>query len=243
MTDQIELPARIRARAGTNRVRRLRREGDVPAVLYGAGKPALSIAINHNLLFHQLERPEFHSAIITINTDGEKEQAILRTVQRHPYKSNVLHADFQRIEASRQLVMSVPLNFLGEEECRGVKEDGGVLTRMMYEVEISCLPKDLPESLSLNVADLGMNDSLHLSDIALPEGVIIPTLAHDDTHEHDHAVIAVVPPKIAEIEEPEETEGEEGEEGEAAEGEGEGDTKAEGKEKESSGDDGAGKEG
>jgi len=215
MSDQFELTARVRARAGTSLVRRLRREGDVPAVLYGGGKQNLSIAINHDVLFHSLQREEFHSAIIVINTDGNKEQAILRDVVRHPHKSAILHADFQRVEATRVLVMSLPIHFTGEEECAGVKNAGGIISRLMTEVEISCLPKDLPESLELDVSALNLNESLHLSDIALPEGVNITTLMHDENNEHDHAVVAVLPPKISAVAEeeqeaPEQTEQAEG---------------------------------
>jgi len=197
MSEQFELIARERRRTGTAPVRRLRREGDVPAVLYGGGKGNLSIAINHDVLFHSLLKEEFHSAIIVINTDGNKEQAILRDVVRHPHKSAIVHADFQRIEASKTLVMSLPIHFIGEEDCVGVKTAGGIISHLMNEVEISCLPKDLPESLELDVSALNLNDSLHLSDIALPDGVQITTLMHDEHGEHDHAVVAVLPPKIS----------------------------------------------
>lgn len=214
-SEQFELIARERRRTGTAPVRRLRREGDVPAVLYGGGKGNLSIAINHDVLFHSLLKEEFHSAIIVINTDGNKEQAILRDVVRHPHKSAILHADFQRVEATKTLVMSLPIHFIGEEECIGVKTAGGIISHLMNEVEISCLPKDLPESLELDVSKLNLNDSLHLSDIALPDGVQITTLMHDEQHEHDHAVVAVLPPKISAAAE------EEAEAAAAAEAEGE----------------------
>ena len=144
MSDQFELTARLRARSGTNLVRRLRREGDVPAVLYGGDKENLSIAINHDVLFHSLEKEEFHSAIIVINTDGNKEQAILRDVQRHPHKISILHADFQRVDEKRTLTMTMPLHFMGEDECEGVKLDGGMISHLINDIEISCLPKDLP---------------------------------------------------------------------------------------------------
>ncbi len=199
MSDQFELIARVRARSGTALVRRLRREGDVPAVLYGGGKENLSIAINHDVLFHSLEKEAFHSAIIVINTDGNKEQAILRDVVRHPHRTAILHADFQRIDEARVLTMSLPIHFAGEEECPGVKTAGGILSHLMTEVEISCLPKDLPESIELDVSALDLNDSLHLSDIRLPEGVNITTLMHDENNEHDHAVVAVLPPKISAV--------------------------------------------
>ena len=203
MSDQFELIARTRARSGTALVRRLRREGDVPAVLYGGGKENLSIAINHDVLFHSLEKEEFHSAIIVINTDGNQEQAILRDVVRHPHKTGILHADFQRVDHKQVLTMSLPIHFTGEEECVGVKTDGGIISHLMTEVEISCLPKDLPESLRLDVAALNLNDSLHLSDIKLPEGVNITTLLHDENNEHDHAVVAVLAPKVSLVEEDE----------------------------------------
>ncbi|MEM7196300.1 MAG: 50S ribosomal protein L25/general stress protein Ctc [Pseudomonadota bacterium] len=197
MSDQFELIARVRARSGTGLVRRLRREGDVPAVLYGGDKGNISIAINHDVLFHSLEKEEFHSAIIVINTDGKKEQAILRDVQRHPNKSRILHADFQRVDDKKTLTMSLPIHFIGEEDCVGVKLGGGLISHLINEVEISCLPKDLPESIELNVADLNLNESLHLSDIKLPDGVVIPTLEYDENNEHDHAVVAVSPPKVS----------------------------------------------
>lgn len=196
MSDQFELIARKRARSGTNLVRRLRREGDVPAVIYGGEKENLSIAINHDVLFHSLEKEEFHSAIIVINTDGEQEQAILRDVQRHPHKINILHADFQRVEQNKELTMSLPIHFIGEEDCIGVKNDGGVLSHLMNDVEIICLPKDLPEHIELDVSQLELNDSLHLSDIKLPEGVNITTLLYDEENEHDYAVVSVLAPRI-----------------------------------------------
>ena len=195
MADQFELTARLRARSGTNLVRRLRREGDVPAVLYGGGKPNLSIAVNHNVLYHSLEKEEFHSAVIIINTGGKKEQVILRDVQRHPHKINVLHADFQRVDENKVLTMSLPIHFIGEEECAGVKT-GGVISHLMNDVEVSCLPKDLPGNIELDLTHLDLNESLHLSDIKLPEGVHITTLMHDESHEHDHAVVSVVTRRV-----------------------------------------------
>ncbi len=196
MSDQFELIARVRARSGTALVRRLRREGDVPAVLYGGGKKNISIAVNHDVLFHSLAREEFHSAIIIINTDGNKEQAILRDVVRHPHKINILHADFQRVDDAKMLTMSLPIHFAGEAECVGVRTAGGIISHLMTEVEISCLPKNLPEALHLDVSALNLNESLHLSDIVLPDGVTIPALVHDEKGEHDHAAVAVLPPKV-----------------------------------------------
>jgi large subunit ribosomal protein L25 len=202
MSEEFVLPARVRARTGTGLVRRLRSEGEVPAVLYGAGKENLSIAVNHDLLFHSLDKEEFHSAIITIDTDGTKEQAILRSVQRHPHKIKILHADFQRVDDLKPITMSLPIHFIGEEDCIGVKVDGGMISHLMNEVEVTCLPKDLPENIQLDVTNLHLGESLHLSDITLPEGAQITAFSHGDEHEHDNAVVAVQAQRVEqEIEE------------------------------------------
>ena len=195
MSDQFELVARVRARSGTGLVRRLRREGDVPAILYGGDKKNISIAINHDVLFHSLEKEEFHSAIIVINTDGNKEQAILRDVQRHPHKNTILHADFQRVDNKRILTMSLPIHFTGEEECVGARA-GGIISHLITEVEVSCLPKDLPELIELDVSGVNLNESLHLSDIQLKDGVNLTALMHDDAEGRDYAVVTVLPPKV-----------------------------------------------
>ncbi|MGI9318745.1 MAG: 50S ribosomal protein L25/general stress protein Ctc [bacterium] len=218
MSEEFVLSARVRARTGTGLVRRLRNEGEVPAVLYGAGKENLSIAVNHDLLFHSLDKEEFSSAIITIDTDGNKEQAILRSVQRHPHKIKILHADFQRVDIRKPITMSLPIHFIGEEDCVGVKEDGGMISHLMNEVEVTCLPNDLPENIQLDVSNLHLGESLYLSNIELPEGVQITAFSHGDEQEHDNAVVAVQAPRVEqEIEEEIETEEVEGlDEGEEA---------------------------
>lgn len=216
-SQEFVLSARVRARTGTGLVRRLRSEGEVPAVLYGAGKESLSIAVNHDVLFHSLDKEEFHSAVITIDTDGTKEQAILRSVQRHPHKIKILHADFQRIDAHKPITMSLPVHFIGEEECVGVKLDGGMISHLMNEVDVTCLPKDLPENIQLDVTNLHLGESLYLSNIELPEGVQITAFSHGDEHEHDNAVVAVQAQRVEQEIEEEVSEAEEGEV--AAEGE------------------------
>jgi len=230
MSKEFELKARIRARTGTGLVRRMRKEGDVPAVLYGAGKEELSIAINHDILFHSLDKEEFNSAVITINTDGNKEQAILRDVQRHPHKVQIMHADFQRVDAKKAITMSLPIHFHGEEDCVGVKNDGGMISHLMNEVEVTCLPKDLPENIELNVSQLNLGESLHLSDIVLPEGVQITAFTHGDEHEHDNAVVAIQAQRVEQIEE-DEVEVVEGEEAEGETEEGTADAAKEGEER------------
>ncbi len=191
MSEQFELTARVRARSGTGLVRRLRREGDVPAVLYGGGKPNISIAINHDVLFHSLEEENFYSAVIVINTDGNKEQAILKDVQRHPHKANILHADFQRVDRNKPIVISMPIHFEGEDECVGVKIDGGMINHLITSVEVTCLPEDLPERIEVDVSSMQKNESLHLSDIQLPEGVQLTALMYDESGMHDLAIVSV----------------------------------------------------
>lgn len=197
MSEEVVLKARIRARTGTSPVRRLRKEGDVPAVLYGAGKKNLSIAVNHDLLFHNLEREEFFSQVITIDTDGKREKAILRDVQRHPHKTRILHADFQRVDENKPIHIALPIHFTGEDECLGVRIDGGMVSHLMNEVEVTCLPNDLPEHIEMDVGQLRLGQSLHLSDIRLPEGVQITAFTHGDIHEHDNAVVAVQATRVS----------------------------------------------
>lgn len=205
MSEEVVLKARIRARAGTSLVRRLRKEGDVPAVLYGAGKDNLSIAVNHDLLFHNLEREEFSSQVITIDTDGNAEKAILRDVQRHPHKPKILHADFLRVDENKPIQIALPIHFLGEEECVGVRIDGGMISHLMNEVEVTCLPKDLPENIEMDVTNLHLGESLHLSDIKLPEGVQITAFTHGDIEEHDNAVVAIQATRVEQESEEDDT--------------------------------------
>ena len=204
MSEEIELIARVRARTGTGLVRRLRKEGDVPAILYGGEKANLSIAVNHDLLYHSLEREDFSSQVIVINTDGNREQAILRDVQRHPHKITIMHADFMRVDSNKPIQMSLQIHFLGEEECVGVKLDGGMISHLMNEVEITCLPGDLPDIIELDVTELKLGESLHLSDIKLPEGVQITAFTHGDQHEHDNAVVAIQAPRVEQAEDEDE---------------------------------------
>ena len=187
MSEEFELVARLRARTGTGLVRRLRREGDVPAILYGAGKENLAIAVNHDVLFHSLDREDFHSAVITINTDGNREQAILKDVQRHPHKVQILHADFQRIDASKPISMSLPIHFIGEEECVGVKQDGGLISKLMNEAEVTCLPADLPENIEVDITGLHLGEFVSLSELKLPEGVQFSAFMHGDEEDYDPA--------------------------------------------------------
>lgn len=200
MANEFVLSAEPRTDAGKGASRRLRREGKVPAILYGGKKKAESLALDHNEIWNHLKHEAFHSHVLHVNIKGKMEQAILKDVQAHPFKPEVLHLDLQRVSAKQEIRMEVPIHFIGEDSIPGVKA-GGIFSRNLVEVEIACLPKDLPEYLELDVSGLGIGDSLHLSDIELPKGVEIVALAHGDTHEHDLPVVAVHHPRVSTEEE------------------------------------------
>jgi len=158
---------------GSSASRRLRRAGRVPGVIYGAGKPAVSFDVDHNDIYQCLRKEAFHSSVVTANLDGAKEQVLLRDVQLHPFKPVVLHVDFQRIDANQKLQTKVPLHFTNGEVCPGVKLQGGIVSHVITEVDIACLPKALPEYIEVDLKDLVMGHSLHVSDLKLPAGVRI----------------------------------------------------------------------
>jgi len=199
---------------GKGASRRLRKMGKVPAVIYGGGKDAVSVTLDHDSLIHSLEQEAFYSHILTVDVAGKSQRAILRDLQRHPYKPTVLHMDLLRVREDTAINVHVPLHFLNEDTCPGVKLEGGVISHNTTEVEISCLPKDLPEFIEVDAAELKLNDSLHLSDIKVAEGVTIVELSHGE--DHDHVVVSVHVKRAAEVE-PEVTD--EVAEGEVAEGE------------------------
>ncbi len=214
MSTAFELNAETRDQTGTSAIRRIRRGGKVPAVIYGAGKDNQNLLLDHLEVLRNLEVESFYSAIITIKTSGADEQAIVRDVQMHPYKPQVLHLDFQRVSATEELRINVPLHFLGEDTAPGVKMQGGIMSHLLNDVEITCLPSALPEYLEVDVSQLDLHDSVKLSDIKLPEGVELVALAHGG---EDQAVATVLAPKVAELEEAEEVEELEAVEGEVPE--------------------------
>jgi large subunit ribosomal protein L25 len=178
MSAKFELTAEPRTVQGKGASRRLRHTGRVPAILYGAGKPPLMVTLDHNTMMRHLENERFHTAILNVKVGNESDQAILRDWQVHPYKPAVLHVDLQRISATEKLHMSIPLHFTGADMAPGVKQDGGIVAHLMTEVDITCLPKDLPEFLTVDLSHLNINQSVHLSNIKLPEGVTITSRAH-----------------------------------------------------------------
>ena len=234
MAKEFDLIADYREDQGKGASRRLRREGKVPAIIYGAGRPSRSITFDHNRVVQQLENESFYSSILSVKVGEKSQAAILKDVQRHPAKRLIMHIDLQRIVEDQAIKMNVPIHYTGEEEAPGVTEGGGTVTKMVNDVEITCLPKDLPEYLELDISHLGLDEMMYITDVKLPEGVEIVGLAQAEDEQAQPIVsIHFIHEEIIEEEVEEEdlegVEGEEGEEGEAPEGEAaaEGDADAE----------------
>jgi large subunit ribosomal protein L25 len=206
MAKEFDLVAELRVDAGKGASRRLRRAGKVPAILYGAGKAPTPITFDANQLLRKMELEAFFSSVLTVKVGSKSQQAILKDVQAHPAKRAVLHLDLQRIVADEKIRMTVPVHFMNEDVAPGVKE-GGSISHMMTEVEITCLPADLPEFLELDIGELDLDALLRLSDIPLPSGVEIPDLALDN--DRDVVSIHLIKEVIEEVEEEEAVEGEE----------------------------------
>jgi len=214
MQETFELNAEVRTDTGKGASRRLRRVNGVPAIIYGAGTEPQMITLAHNELVHHLENEAFYSHILAMTVDGKSEKVVLRDLQRHPSKALILHADFMRIDEKVTLKMNVPLHFINEDKAVGVKE-GGLVAHLATDVEVSCLAKDLPEYIEVDVADLGMGGAIHLSEITLPAGVEIVALMHGA--DHDLAVVNIHKPRGAGEEETESTDAAETEGGDSAE--------------------------
>lgn len=194
---QIEISAKKRTLQGKGASRRLRGSGTVPGVIYGGESPAQAIQLDHNSLYHQLKQEAFHASILSMEVEGQKERVLLRDIQMHPFKLQVLHIDFQRVDPNKKIHMKVPLHFMNEEIAPGVKLSSGIVSRVLTELDVSCLPKDLPEFISVDLADLAAGNTIHLSDLQLPEGVEIPSLVKGD----DLPVATIVIPRAVAAEE------------------------------------------
>jgi len=168
---KIEIKAEPRRLQGTGASRRLRRTDKVPGILYGGGKDALPIEVDHKDLFFKLKLEAFHASILDLEVGEEKAQVLLRDYQMHPFQQRVLHVDFQRVAADKKIHMKVPLHFINAEISPGVKVAGGIVQHVMNDLEISCLPKDLPEFIEVDLANIQAGHSLHLSSLTLPPGV------------------------------------------------------------------------
>jgi large subunit ribosomal protein L25 len=194
---KIEFTAFPRTLQGTGASRRLRGAGKVPGIVYGADKTAQPIELDHHALYRHLKMEAFHASILDMTYEGAKQQVLLRDVQMHPFKQLVLHVDFQRVDKNRKIHMKVPLHFINAETCPGVKVGGGVVNHIMNEVDIQCLPDHLPEYIEVNLDKLELGHSLHINDIALPQGVEpIPRIKKDNP-----AIVTVHVPKVVVVEE------------------------------------------
>ncbi|WP_024328218.1 50S ribosomal protein L25/general stress protein Ctc [Thioalkalivibrio sp. ALR17-21] len=197
MSMSFTLEAEKRDEQGSSASRRLRRAGKLPAILYGGDDPAVPITLDHNAMVHNLKEDAFYSHILTVKLDGQSQKAILRDVQRHPFKPTIYHVDLLRVSANQPIRVNVPIHFLNEETCKGVKPGGGMINRQVNEIEVECLPDDLPESIDVDMADVDVGETLHLSDLkaSMPKGVEMVALMQGD--EYDYAVVTVQLPRSA----------------------------------------------
>ncbi|HSN01701.1 MAG TPA: 50S ribosomal protein L25/general stress protein Ctc [Rudaea sp.] len=182
-----EIPAEIRKDEGKGASRRLRTAGKVPAILYGSSEAPASIQLEHNTVLLASQHEWFYSAILDLKLDGKTQKVLLRDMQRHPFKAQLLHIDFQRVDENKAIRIRVPLHFLNQEKSPAGKMAGVLISHAINDVEISCLPKDLPEFISVDLSELALGDIVHLSAIKLPTGVEIPALRLGK--EHDAAVV------------------------------------------------------
>ena len=213
MSEQVSLNAENREIEGKSSSRLLRRGGSVPAIIYGGSKEPLRISILEKDISKASSVPGFTTQILSISVAGKEENVIIKEIQRHPATERVLHADLMRVNPDTKISISVPIRFINEESCVGVKMHGGVVSHLINDIDISCLASNLPEYLEIDVEEMDIGDSVFLSALKLPEGVEIPVLALGE--DRDQAVVSVTEAKIIDIE-PEivESEDEEGEEGE-----------------------------
>lgn len=194
---KIAIKAEVRKGQGTGASRRLRRADKVPGIVYGGGKDATVVELDHNDLFHKLKLEAFHASILDMSIDGKSEQVLLRDVQMHAWKQNVLHVDFQRVSADKKLHMKVPLHFINADVAPGVKLSGGIVSHIINELDISCLPKDLPEFIEVDLKELAAGHSIHISNLKMPAGVESVALHRGD----DQSVATIIIPRAVAAEE------------------------------------------
>ena len=195
MTDQIILNADERERTGSNKARVIRKiDGMVPAIVYGDEKETINIKLKLNELTKASENELFYTQVLLIKTGDEEEKVVLKELQKDPAKGKFLHADFQRVSRKTKLKVVIPVNFINEEECVGIREDGGVVAKAIREIEIMCLAGNIPEAIEVDIENLHLGDSIRLTEIMLPEGSEVPGL----TDETDQMVVSVNAPKAVE---------------------------------------------
>ena len=214
----IELNAELRTDMGKGASRRLRRANKLPAIVYGAGKDPENLTLEQKDVQHQLQNEAFYTQVLDLNIGGKTTEVLVRDLQHHPFKMDILHIDFQRVDAKKEVHVNVPLHFEGEDVAPGVKQEGGAVSHVVTEVEVVCLPKDIPEFIVVDMSELHLDEIIHLSDLKLPEGVEILELRQGE--EHDSAVASIHARKVAA--EPEEGEAAAEEGGEAPEAKEEG---------------------
>lgn len=214
MTDQIILNADLRERTGSNKARVIRNiDGMIPAIVYGDEKETLNIKLKLNELTKASQNELFYTQVLLIKTGDNEEKVVLKELQKDPAKGKFLHADFQRVSSKTKLKVVIPINFINEEDCIGIREDGGVVAKAIREIEIMCLAGNIPESIDIDIEALHLGDSIRLTEISLPEGSEIPGL----TEETDQMVVSINEPRA--IEEDPVIEETDLEDGEIAEGE------------------------
>ncbi|OUR65607.1 50S ribosomal protein L25/general stress protein Ctc [Methylophaga sp. 42_25_T18] len=220
MENLFEVQAELRTDEGKGASRRLRHAGKVPAIIYGGDDAPVSLSLDQNKFIRHLAEEAFYAHILEIVIDGKKHQAVLKDLQRHPASDlRIMHADFLRIDSKHAMTMTIPLHFIGEDVAPGVKE-GGLVAHLMTDVEVSCLPKDLPEYIEVDVSAVEMDASIHLSELVLPNGVTLTALSHtQDEHleegersNYDQSVVSIHAPRaVVEVEDDAEEAATEGE--------------------------------
>ncbi len=204
MSTKYQLAAEMREDLGKGASRRLRRQSLIPAILYGAGRPAWSLSLKENQLVRNLQEESFYASIIELTFEGKPQKVFMKDLQRHPAKDLILHVDLMRVRDDVEMVLTLPIHLLNDETSVGIKA-GGILMRTMADIEISCLPANLPEFIELDIAELELGSALHISDIKFPEGVVSTIMAQGaidaennddfDIHSVDQSVVSIVVPK------------------------------------------------
>jgi len=195
---EIEIIAAKRELQGTGASRRLRHAGKVPGIVYGGTVAPVQIELDHNALYHSLRKEAFHASVLTMNIDGAKESVLLRDAQWHPYKQQVLHVDFQRVDKTHKIHVKVPLHFLNADVAPGVKTGGGKVSHVMTEIDVTCLPGNLPEFIAVDMGGLELGHSIHVAELKLPEGVeLVAHVLHENP-----AVASITLPKGMKSDEP-----------------------------------------
>ncbi|MGH8584211.1 MAG: 50S ribosomal protein L25/general stress protein Ctc [Gammaproteobacteria bacterium] len=191
---QYEITGTPRAETGKGVSRRLRRNGRVPAVIYGAGKGSMALELGQEEMLRHLDHEGFYSHVLTLKLGDGSEKVVLKDLQRHPYRRQLLHVDLLRIDEHEKITMRIPVHFINEDKCIGVKQGGGIISHLMTEIETICLPKDLPEFIEVDLAEVGVGTTLHIGDLTLPVGVESAILAHGG--DPNQPVVSVHLPRV-----------------------------------------------